>query len=199
MRTTTTSFLALLATTTLAQSSAPTPKGKKVLSSPQKVTSSFDGGMVQYDTKSGCSSGEGGEDDAVFILSHGATLSNVIIGPDQKEGVHCFGACTLKNVWWLDVCEDAFSIKEQEEGETTTVTGGGAWNADNKVFQHDAGGTLKVSGFTVADSAKLYASCGANCPTTKRVFEASDITASNVKELVGESFASPCTPKLGQD
>ncbi|CAF5142379.1 unnamed protein product, partial [Rotaria socialis] len=29
---------------------------------------------------------EGGKADAVFILENGATLKNVIIGPDQAEG-----------------------------------------------------------------------------------------------------------------
>lgn len=27
----------------------------------------------------------------MFVLEAGATLSNVIIGPDQAEGVHCKG------------------------------------------------------------------------------------------------------------
>lgn len=43
----------------------------------------------------------------MFILENGATLSNVIIGAGQAEGVHCKGTCTLNNVWWADVCEDA--------------------------------------------------------------------------------------------
>jgi hypothetical protein len=34
---------------------------------------------------------ETGEADAMFILENGATLSNVIIGPNQAEGVHCKG------------------------------------------------------------------------------------------------------------
>lgn len=34
---------------------------------------------------------ETGEDDTIFILADGATLSNVIIGPNQAEGVHCRG------------------------------------------------------------------------------------------------------------
>lgn len=34
---------------------------------------------------------ETGEDDAMFILEDGATLSNVIIGATQAEGVHCRG------------------------------------------------------------------------------------------------------------
>lgn len=61
---------------------------------------SFDGGMRQWDrSPSTCNDqAEGGEKDAVFILQDGATLSNVIIGPNNGEGVHCKGACTLNNV-----------------------------------------------------------------------------------------------------
>ena len=36
---------------------------------------------------------EGGDSDAVFIIENGGSLSNVIIGPNQIEGVHCEGAC----------------------------------------------------------------------------------------------------------
>lgn len=78
----------------------------------------------------GCNEGEGGDDDAVFILSSGATLKNVIIGSAQTEGVHCLGPCTIQNVWWEDVCEDALSIK-QTSG-TSYVIGGGARHASDK-------------------------------------------------------------------
>jgi hypothetical protein len=30
---------------------------------------------------------------------------------DQIEGVHCKGSCTIQGVWWVDVCEDALSLK----------------------------------------------------------------------------------------
>lgn len=53
---------------------------------------------------------ETGEEDAVFIVEAGGTVQNVIIGPDQAEGIHCRGACTIKNVWWEDVCEDALTV-----------------------------------------------------------------------------------------
>lgn len=52
-----------------------------------------------------------GESDTVFVLRAGATLRNVIIGKDQAEGVYCLGGgCTIENVWFEDVCEDAISI-----------------------------------------------------------------------------------------
>jgi pectate lyase len=68
---------------------------------------------TRFDRGSGACNGqsEGGDADAVFILEEGATLENVVIGANQVEGVHCLGACTLKNVWFEDVCEDAITIK----------------------------------------------------------------------------------------
>ena len=69
---------------------------------------SFDGKMFEYDRNvKVCQEHlvETQEKDAMFVLEDGATLSNVLIGPNQAEGVHCRGTCTLNNVWWLDVCE----------------------------------------------------------------------------------------------
>ena len=59
----------------------------------------FIGGNVRYDRGSGACTGqtEGGDSDAVFLLQAGAVLQNVVIGANQAEGVHCLGACTLKN------------------------------------------------------------------------------------------------------
>ncbi|WPV10357.1 Pectate lyase H [Fulvia fulva] len=146
----------------------------------------FDGGMVAYDRGQSCTGqSEGGDSDAVFYLEEGASLSNVIIGPNQIEGVHCFGACKLTNVWWAAVCEDAFTIKEQETGATTTIEGGGAFGAEDKVLQHNGGGTMSVSGFTVESFGKLYRSCG-NCKTMyERHVIFNDITATDGKSLAG--------------
>lgn len=66
-------------------------------------------GNKEYDRGRACNTDDDtGSDSAVFILKDGATLSNVIIGANQLEGVHCEGACTLKNVWFRDVCEGMF-------------------------------------------------------------------------------------------
>lgn len=98
----------------------------------------FDGGMSLFDrrdTEGDCSGGtELDEEAAVFILEPGATLKNTIIGPDQAEGVHCRGPCTLENVWWEDVCEDAATF--WGEGPRY-VRGGGAREANDKMFQHN--------------------------------------------------------------
>ncbi len=117
----------------------PASSGTSVLSAAQTVAAgeTFDCGMVAYDRGVSCSEGEGGDSDAVFMLENGASLSNCIIGPNQLEGVHCFGSCTVTNVWWSAVCEDTFTVKEQEAGETTTISGGGAFGAEDKVLQHN--------------------------------------------------------------
>ena len=49
---------------------------------------------TKYDRGSGACSeqAEGGDSDAVFLLEEGSTLSRVVIGKNQAEGVHCLGA-----------------------------------------------------------------------------------------------------------
>ncbi|KAI0150543.1 pectate lyase [Xylariaceae sp. FL1272] len=144
-------------TTTLPKSS-----GATSTSAPITVSGSFDGGMKLYDRSPAVceEQTETGEDDAMFILEDGATLSNVIIGPNQAEGVHCRGTCTLNNVWWSDVCEDALTL-EQDSG-TSYVNGGGAFAAEDKIIQFNGFGTVQVKNFYANDYGKVVRSCG-NC------------------------------------
>ncbi|CCC05581.1 hypothetical protein SMACR_03570 [Sordaria macrospora] len=153
-------------TNTNLQTTFPKPSGTTNLAAVKTVAAggSLDGGMYQWDrSPSTCNDqSEGGDADAVFILEDGATLSNVVIGPNNGEGVHCLGKCTLNNVWWTNVCEDAATFK-QSSG-TSYVNGGGARGAEDKVFQHNGGGTVAVKNFYATDIGKLYRSCG-NCAT----------------------------------
>jgi len=120
--------------------------------------------------------------DAVFVLENGATLANAIIGKDQIEGVHCLGSCTIKNVWWIDVCEDALSLKGDGNA---SVIGGGAANAEDKIIQHNGKGSVTIDGFTAMDFGKLYRSCG-NCKNSvKRTVTVKNVKAYNGKTLVG--------------
>ncbi|THU84400.1 pectate lyase [Dendrothele bispora CBS 962.96] len=149
------------------------------------ITGTFDGGNVRFDRGSGACKGqnEGGDSDAVFLLQQGATLQNVVIGANQAEGVHCLGSCTLKNVWFEDVCEDAITIK-QSSG-TSTISGGGAKNADDKVVQHNGGGTVVIDSYCVQNFGKLYRSCG-NCGTQhQRTVHISNVIASDGDVLAG--------------
>ncbi|KAJ9414373.1 pectate lyase-domain-containing protein, partial [Fusarium oxysporum] len=85
---------------------------------------------------------------------------NVIIGASQAEGVHCKGTCTLNNVWWADVCEDAVTLK-QTSG-TSYINGGGAFHASDKIVQFNGRGTVQIKDFYAEDYGKLVRSCG-NC------------------------------------
>ena len=99
---------------------------------------SYDGKMKRIDTGHPCELDvELGDADIVFILGEGTTLSNVIIGPAQKRGVHCLGKCTLNNVWWSKTCYYGLSIVNQKAGDKTTISGGGAFGvkaADNGMW-----------------------------------------------------------------
>ncbi|KAJ6258618.1 hypothetical protein Dda_6665 [Drechslerella dactyloides] len=140
------------------------PASAGAVSSPSAivVSGSFDGGMRKYDRspKVCAEQDETGEADAMFILEAGATLSNVIIGPNQAEGVHCRGTCTLNNVWWADVCEDALTLK-QASG-TSYINGGGAFKAADKIIQFNGRGTVQIKNFYANDYGKVVRSCG-NC------------------------------------
>ncbi|KAK0455305.1 polysaccharide lyase family 3 protein [Desarmillaria tabescens] len=146
----------------------PTPPSTSSLSSPRTIEAgeSFDGGNVSSTEE-----------------TEGASLSNVVIGADQSEGIHCLGSCTLTNVWFEDVCEDAITIK-QTSG-TSTISGGGAKGADDKVIQHNGGGTVAVDSFCVEDFGKLYRSCG-NCDDMyERHSTFSNIIATDGSSLAG--------------
>ena len=109
------------------------------------------------------------------------------------------GACKLTNVWWSAVCEDAFTIKKQEAGETTTISGGGAFGAEDKVLQHNGGGTLYVKNFLVEDFGKLYRSCG-NCGNQyQRKSEFDTILANGTKGVLAGVPVSRLLPGAGLD
>ncbi|PFH53605.1 polysaccharide lyase family 3 protein [Amanita thiersii Skay4041] len=166
-------------TTTRTTSTAPAPTGITTtlpasagyvaLPTASVISGSFDGRMVKYDRQG--SSGacqeqsETGEEDAVFILQPGASISNVIIGKDQAEGIHCRGPCTVTNVWWEDVCEDAITIKQTGANDVSTIIGGGAFNAEDKIVQHNGAGRVSISNFFASSFGKLYRACG-NCATS---------------------------------
>lgn len=93
----------------------PSPSASYSNSEPIEVAEGevFDGEGALYDRGEGACNEqeEGGQADTVFVLRAGATLRNVIIGKNQAEGVYCLGGgCTIENVWFEDVCEDAISI-----------------------------------------------------------------------------------------
>ncbi|MGP3920900.1 pectate lyase [Nonomuraea sp. 10N515B] len=152
------------ATPTAPSSGAwPTPTGKEAVTATITVTGVHDGGMKRFYGSGALGSGSQSEGQPpMFKLADGATLQNVIIGAPAADGVHCMGTCTLKNVWWEDVGEDAATFKATSATQTMTIDGGGARAASDKTFQHNGPGTMVIKNFRAENVGKLYRSCG-NC------------------------------------
>ncbi|MBD0420897.1 pectate lyase [Streptomyces sp. TRM S81-3] len=177
----------MLSTAGAASSPWPTDTGSRPVSSTIPVSGTYDGKMKKF-YGTGALGGDGQDEgqDPVFELADGATLKNVIIGTPAADGVHCKGSCTLQNVWWLDVGEDAASFKGTSPSAVYTVYGGGAKNADDKVLQFNGAGKLVVSKFRVENFGKLVRSCG-NCKKQYQrtiVINDVDVTAPG-KSIVG--------------
>jgi hypothetical protein len=178
---------ATTAPATPAATAWPVPVRTETLTATRKVTGSFDGGNVRF--IGGAALGDGGQDegqDPMFQLADGATLSNVIIGTPAADGVHCLGTCTLRNVWWQDVGEDAATFKGTAASQTMTIDGGGAMKASDKTFQHNGPGTMIIKNFQASDIGKLYRSCGNCSKQFARHVQVSDVTVTvPLKALVG--------------
>jgi pectate lyase len=159
----------------------PTKTGDVTVTKTIQVSGTRDGGMKRY-----CCVGDGGQGEsqpAMFDLADGATLKNVIIGSPAGDGVHCEGRCTIQNVWWEDVGEDAATFKGTN-GDSYVI-GGGAKSASDKVFQHNGSGTVHISNFYAKTIGKLYRACG-NCSTSyKRQVVVDNVILDGAKYVVG--------------
>lgn len=155
----------------------PTPTGKKAVSATIAVSGTYDGGLARFYGSGGLGGDSQSEgQDPLFELADGAVLKNVVLGSPAADGVHCLGSCTLQNVWWEDVGEDAASFKGKSASAKYVVDGGGARKADDKVLQFNGAGTLTIKNFQVEAFGKLVRSCG-NCSTQYQ----RHIVLSNVK------------------
>ncbi|MFH8804133.1 pectate lyase [Streptomyces sp. NPDC017936] len=143
----------------------PTANGSEGVSSTISVSGTKDYGMKRLYGTGDLGSGSQDEDQGPILeLANGAVLKNVIIGAPAADGIHCKGTCTLQNVWWEDVGEDAATFKGTSSSSVYTISGGGAKEASDKVFQFNGAGTLNISNFAVKNFGTFVRSCG-NCKT----------------------------------
>ncbi|WP_259402702.1 pectate lyase [Microbispora sp. H10670] len=156
----------------------PSANGSQAVTSTISVSGTMDGNLRRY--YAGGAMGDGGQSESqkpIFELANGATLKNVIIGSPGADGVHCLGSCTLQNVWWEDVGEDAATLLGSSSSQVMTIDGGGARSASDKVFQHNGPGTMVIRNFQVDNFGKLYRACG-NCTNSyQRHVQMSNIVA----------------------
>ena len=171
----------------------PKPTGEVQVDGTIRVLDHFDGKMQRfYGVDDLGTSSQDENQDPMFRLSDGAVLENVIIGDPAADGVHCYGSCTLKNVWWERVGEDAATFRGQQPDDVMLVDKGGASGAKDKVFQNNGMGTMIVKNFYVENFGKLYRSCG-NC--SKQV--ARTIVLENITALAGKK--SSCLVGLNEN
>lgn len=119
-----------------------------------RVTSgTFDGGCRRF--TAGPELGDGSQDegqDPVFRVENGATLRNVVIGANGADGVHVYNGGTLDNIHWMDVGEDAMTIKTSGTVIVRNIEG---FDADDKFFQINAASTLQVSNCIIHRAGKV--------------------------------------------
>ncbi|MET8976699.1 pectate lyase [Streptomyces sp. NPDC004539] len=156
----------------------PSANGSQAVTATIPVSGTKDYGMKRlYGSGDLGTGGQNEDQDPILELAAGAVLKNVIIGAPAADGIHCKGACTLQNVWWEDVGEDAATFRGSSSSNVYTVSGGGARSASDKVFQFNGAGTLNVSNFAVQNFGTFVRSCG-NCSTQyKRTINLNTIEA----------------------
>jgi pectate lyase C len=118
-----------------------------------RVTSGvFDGGCRRFNA--GAELGDGGQSEGqspIFRVENGATLRNVVIGANGADGIHVYNGAVINNVHWLNVGEDALTIKSSG---TVTVSNIEGYDAEDKFFQVNAASTLRVSNCIIHRAGK---------------------------------------------
>nr|1EE6_A Chain A, Pectate Lyase [Bacillus sp. KSM-P15] len=127
----------------------------------------------------------------IFRLEAGASLKNVVIGAPAADGVHCYGDCTITNVIWEDVGEDALTLKSSG---TVNISGGAAYKAYDKVFQINAAGTINIRNFRADDIGKLVRQNGGT--TYKVVMNVENCNISRVKDAILRTDSSTSTGRI---
>jgi pectate lyase C len=149
----------------------------------------YDGGCKTYTTKSLASGGLGDgsqeENQKPLFRVNGGKLMNVILGAPAADGVHFYGNATAQNIHWLDIGEDASTIKANA---TVTMDCGSAKNGSDKVFQVNAKATWTISNFTIKGAGKGMRENGGECYPVNVVFDHCDI--SSLDEVI---FRTDCS------
>jgi pectate lyase C len=158
-----------------------------------RVTSGvFDGGCRRYNAGSGL--GDGGQSegqDPVFRVENGATLRNVVIGTNGADGIHVYNGGTIDNVHWLNVGEDAMTIKSSG---TVTVRNIEGYDAEDKFFQVNAASTLNVSNCIIHRAGKALRQNGGTTFRINVTFDRCDINT--MKEGIFRTDSSSSTARI---
>lgn len=114
----------------------------------------YDGGCKIYRANpSTLGPGDQSEDQSpVFRVENGGTLRNVVLGASAADGIHLYGDVSLENIHWLDIGEDAMTVKESG---TVNLFCGSSRDGEDKTFQVNASSVIHISHFTARDAGKF--------------------------------------------
>jgi hypothetical protein len=90
-----------------------------------------------------------------FLLAPGASVKNVTIDYPGCEGIHMMGDNVLENISWVNVGEDAASIRSYFPGGEILIKDSDAKTASDKIFQFNAGARVRIENFVGSDMGKL--------------------------------------------
>jgi hypothetical protein len=159
------------------------------------VSGTYDGKMAVHEGNlNDCTTGDQNSTKPILDVADGGTVKNVIFGTHVGDGIHCEGSCTIDNVWFPYVCDDAITMLGGS-GKTATITNSGFKGARDKTIQHNGNGsTVVLNNIYVETAGKLYRSCGQGCSSSdKRTVMVSNVYALGVSQVVGVSTNDKAT------
>jgi hypothetical protein len=171
----------------------PTATGSTVTISGTKSVTDYDGkGALHEGDLNDCTLGDQSSTNAMFEVANGGSVKNVIFGKKVGDGIHCLGSCTIDNVWFPYICDDAITINlDGTASGASTISNSGFKGARDKTIQHNGGdSTLNITNVYVEVAGKLYRSCGkgGGCTTSaKHTVNISDVVAIGVMHVAGAS------------
>lgn len=158
-----------------------------------RVTSgTYDGGCRRF--TAGSALGDGSQDegqDPVFRVENGATLRNVVIGTNGADGIHTYNGATLDNIYWMNVGEDAMTIKSSG---TTNVSNIEGYDSEDKFFQVNAASTLNVNNCIIHRAGKALRQNGGT--TFKVVVSFNSCDINTMGEGIFRTDSSSSTARL---
>jgi hypothetical protein len=171
----------------------PSPTGSTVNISGTKSVTNYDGGGALHEGDlNDCTKGDQDSTKAIIEVANGGSVKNVIFGKNIGDGIHCLGSCTIENVWFPYICDDAITInRESQASGTSTIRNSGFKYARDKTIQHNGGdSTLNIDNVYVETAGKLYRSCGegGGCTSSaKHTVNISNVIAIGVGQVAGVS------------
>lgn len=158
-----------------------------------RVTSgTYDGGCQRFNAGSALGDGSQSEgQQPVFRVENGATLRNIVIGTNGADGIHTYNGAVLDNIYWMNVGEDAMTIKSSG---TTTVRNIEGYDADDKFFQVNAASTLNVSNCIIHRAGKVLRQNGGTTFQINVTVDRCDIN--DMSEGVFRTDSSSSTARL---